>query len=91
MAACGEAHFVVSGGGFGDVPVTSDQLDPDAVQPRDAIAAQLAYYGEEQVVSIRRDLPKPPPTELGFDPVKWQRMTRAERRAVLRYARKVQK
>ena len=28
--------------------------------------------------------PKPAPAELGFDPVKWAAMPRAERRAVLR-------
>lgn len=32
--------------------------------------------------------PAPPPAELGFDLAKWNRMSRAERRAVLRYARK---
>lgn len=32
--------------------------------------------------------PKPPPAELGFDPAKWNTMSRAERRAVLRHARK---
>lgn len=70
-------------------PVTTDELGPDVVQPRDAVAAaeQIAFYGADQVESIRRDLPKPPPAELGFDPVKWQRMTRAERRAVTRYAK----
>lgn len=46
-----------------------------------------AFYGEAQIESVKRDLPKPPPAELGFDPVKWQRMSRPERRAVLRYAR----
>jgi hypothetical protein len=68
-------------------PITLDELGPDVVQPRDAIAAQLAFCGEEQVAPDARDLPKPPPKELGFDPVKWQRMSRSERRAVLRYAK----
>ena len=31
--------------------------------------------------------PKPAPAELGFDPVKWAAMPRAERRAVLRHAK----
>lgn len=32
--------------------------------------------------------PAPPPAELGFDLAKWNRMSRTERRAVLRYAKK---
>lgn len=32
--------------------------------------------------------PAPPPAELGFDLAKWNRMSRAERRAVLRYAKR---
>jgi hypothetical protein len=48
-----------------------------------------SFYGENVVHGVRRDLPKPPPAELGFDPGKWGAMTRAERRAVLRHARKV--
>jgi predicted Fe-S protein YdhL (DUF1289 family) len=36
----------------------------------------------------RYTAPAPPPAELGFDLAKWNRMSRAERRAVLRYAKK---
>jgi len=32
--------------------------------------------------------PTPPPAELGFDVDKWNRMSRAERRAVLRFAKR---
>lgn len=53
---------------------------------------------EEQVVEILnatpssgRTAPAPPPAELGFDLAKWNRMSRAERRAVLRYAKKMGK
>lgn len=69
-------------------PVTLDELGPDRVQPRDVIAAeQVAFYGRDRARGTWRDLPKPPPAELGFDPEKWARMTRAERRAVTRYAK----
>jgi hypothetical protein len=57
------------------------QNEPEPADP------QLAFYGANTVNSHRRDLPKPPPADLGFDPAKWARMTRAERRAVTRYAR----
>lgn len=53
------------------------------------IDPQLAFYGAQLVEQVRRDLPAPPPAELGFDPVKWRQMSRAERRAVLRHAKRV--
>jgi hypothetical protein len=69
-------------------PVADDGLVPLAVLPSGSVAAeQLAFYGSELVEQVQRDLPKPPPAELGFDPLKWRQMTRAERRAVLRYAK----
>lgn len=48
---------------------------------------QIAFYGRNRALGTRRDLPKPPPADSGFDPVKWAAMSRAERRAVTRYAK----
>lgn len=42
----------------------------------------------QPVPGPRYTAPVPPPASLGFDLAKWNRMSRAERRAVLRYAKK---
>jgi hypothetical protein len=51
--------------------------------------AALAEY--EQAKGPSYTPPVPPPAELGFDIDKWNRMPRAERRAVLRFAKKRRK
>lgn len=48
----------------------------------------VTFYGAGVVAETRRDLPAPPPVELGIDPAKWRAMSRPERRAILRAARR---
>lgn len=51
------------------------------------VAGYLAKFDGEPEPAAPRAEPKPAPIELGFDPVKWAAMPRAERRAVLRRAK----
>lgn len=85
-------------------PVPAEVLELDRVQPRDIVAAvearvpsRVAARDEPCADPDNCDLPGhgprytapvPPPVELGFDLVKWNQMSRVERRAVLRYAKK---
>jgi hypothetical protein len=54
--------------------------------PREDLVAEVD--AAEPDARQRYTVPTPPPPELGFDLAKWNRMSRPERRAVLRYARK---
>ena len=51
------------------------------------VPGYLAKFDGEPEPAAPRAEPKPAPIELGFDPVKWAAMPRAERRAVLRHAK----
>lgn len=70
-----------------DFPVL-DPTHPDG--PRKMLDVRVPGVDDEQPepAPARRIEPKPAPIELGFDPVKWAAMPRAERRAVLRHARR---
>ena len=52
--------------------------------PRECVPAEL-LPGPEPDGRRRYTVSAPPPPELGFDLAKWNRMSRAERRAVIRY------
>lgn len=94
MAAYGEAFLAVEPV-LGDRAMAAQVAEYAAERGYELDPSQRAlveqFYGRDVARGTRRDLPKPPPAELGFDPEKWQRMTRVERRAVIRHARKVQK
>lgn len=66
----------------------ADALAELTVEAQHRMRPEPAVEEPQPVPGPRYTAPVPPPADLGFDLAKWNRMSRAERRAVLRYAKK---
>jgi hypothetical protein len=66
-------------------------LDPYEQYRHREVSESYVPAEPEPAKGPRYTAPAPPPPELNFDLAKWNRMSRAERRAVLRYAKRMGK